>query len=115
MADNKQYITQAQENGAVMISEEVVATIAAHAVTEVEGVVSVGTKITDKKNWVKGMKIVIGENNEMTIDCNVVIAYGQTVVTVAKAAQEAILSAVESMTGVAPKAVNVNVSGIARQ
>ncbi len=115
MADNKQYITQAQENGNVMISEEVVATIAAHAVVEVEGMVAVGTKPTDKKNWAKGMKITIGENNDVTIDCNVVIAYGNTVVTVAKAAQDAIGSAVECMTGVKPKAVNVNVSGIARQ
>ncbi len=115
MADNKQYITQTQENGNVMISEEVVATIAAHAVTEVEGLISVGTKPTDKKNWVKGMKITIGENNELSVDCSVIIAYGHTVVTVAKAAQDAIGAAVESMTGVKPKAVNVNVSGIARQ
>ena len=34
MAENKQYITQAQENGLVMISEDVVATIALHALTD---------------------------------------------------------------------------------
>ena len=31
MAEYKQYITQIQENGSVMISEDVVATIVAHA------------------------------------------------------------------------------------
>ena len=31
MADNKHYITQVQENGNVMISEDVVTTIVAHA------------------------------------------------------------------------------------
>ena len=31
MADNKRYITQVQENGNVMISEDVVTTIVAHA------------------------------------------------------------------------------------
>ena len=39
MAENKQYITQIQENGSVMISEEVISTIVAHAVAEVEGIV----------------------------------------------------------------------------
>ena len=38
MADNKRYITQVQENGNVMISEDVVTTIVAHAVQEVEGI-----------------------------------------------------------------------------
>ena len=38
MADNKDYLVQAQENGNVLISEEVVASIAALAVREIEGV-----------------------------------------------------------------------------
>ena len=44
MAEYKQYITQIQENGNVMISEDVVATIVAHALSEVEGVGSLGVK-----------------------------------------------------------------------
>ena len=36
MAENKQYITQIQEGGNVMISEDVVATIVEHTLTEVE-------------------------------------------------------------------------------
>ena len=44
MAEYKQYITQEQENGSVMISEDVVSTIAAHAVADVEGVVGIITK-----------------------------------------------------------------------
>ena len=38
MAENKQYITQIQEGGTIMISEDVIATIVAHALAEVEGV-----------------------------------------------------------------------------
>ena len=38
MAEYKQYITQIQENGNVMISEDVVANIVAHAMAEVEGI-----------------------------------------------------------------------------
>ena len=122
MAENKQYITQTQENGSVMISEDVIATIVAHAVSEVEGVISLSTKpgadiaeLIGKKNWGKGMKITIGQSNELYIDCNVVIGYGQSVVDVAKSVQEHVTSTLESMTGVAVASVNVNVCGIDRQ
>lgn len=122
MADNKQYITQQQENGTVMISEDVIASIVANAVTEVEGVVGLSVKpgadIADmigKKNWGKGLKIVISENDELTIDCNVNVGYGQSVVDVAKAVQESVTAALESVANVKVAAVNVNVCGIIRQ
>ena len=122
MAENKQYITQVQKNGSVMIAEEVIATIAAHAIGDVEGINTIGGKpdvgiseIIAKKNWGKGLKITIGQDNEVYIDCNVVINYGQSVVAVAKAVQEAVASAIESVAGVTVAAVNVNICGIARQ
>ncbi len=122
MAENKQYITQQQENGNVLISEDVIATIVANAVSEVEGIVGLsikpGADIADmigKKNWGKGMKIVISPENELSIDCNVNIGYGQSVVTVAKAVQDAVTAALESAAGVKVTAVNVNVCGIIRQ
>ena len=122
MAEYKQYITQIQEFGNVMISEDVVATIVEHALFEVEGVDSLSTKpgadiaeLIGKKSWGKGMKITIGEDNVLTIDCNVNIGYGQSVVTVAKSVQEAVTSAIESAAGVKVASVNVNVCGIIRK
>ena len=121
MAEFKQYITQVQENGNVMISEDVIETIVAESITEVEGVygldVKPGADIADLigKNWGKGMKIMIVEDNGLSIDCNVIVAYGHSVIDVAKNAQQAIASAVESMTGVEVKGVNINICGIARQ
>ena len=122
MADNKQYITQNQEQGSVLISEDVIATIVANAVAEVEGIVGLSVKpgadIADmigKKNWGKGMKITIGEDDELNIDCNVNVGYGQSVVTVAKAVQDAVTAAVASTAGLAVASVNVNVCGIIRQ
>ncbi len=122
MAESKQYITQAQEFGSVMISEDVIATIVAHAVSEVEGVVGLNAKpgadiaeFIGKKNWGKGLKVVIGESDELYIDCNISVSYGQSVVTVAKCVQEAIHNALESMAGVTIASVNVNVCGIVRQ
>ena len=122
MADNKQYITQVQENGSIQISEDVIATIVAHAVGEVEGVIGLTSKpgadiaeLIGKKNWGKGVKITIGEDDVISIDCNLTVAYGQSVVSVAKAVQETITNALESMAGVKINAVNVNVCGIVRQ
>lgn len=122
MAENKQYISQVQENGTVMISEDVIAAIVEHAVSEVEGVVGLnvkpGSDIADligKKSWGKGMKISIASDDSVSIDCNVTVGYGQSVVSVAKALQDGISNAVESMTGVKAAAVNINVCGIARQ
>ena len=121
MSENKQYITQVRENGSIMISEDVVATIVAHAINDVEGVVSLSVKpgsdiaeLIGKKNWGKGVKVVITDDDELYIDCNVNIGYGQNVVTIAKQVQDAITNAIENMTGIAIKSVNVNVCGIVR-
>ena len=122
MAENKTYIIQEQESGAVMISEDVIAAIADHTINEVEGVVGLNTKLgadiaekIGKKSWGKGLKITISENDTLFIDCNIIVAYGQSVVTVAKAVQEAVTGALESTTGVKVASVNVNVCGIAQQ
>ena len=121
MAEYKQYITQNQENGSVMISENVVAAIVAYSLTEVEGIGSLGIKpgigITDfdsKKHWGKSLKIMIAEDNSLAIDCSVMINYGQSVVDVAAAVQTAVSNALGSVTGVKVTAVNVNVCGIVR-
>lgn len=121
MAEYKQYITQIQENGNVMISEDVIAAIIAHALAEVDGIGSMGSKpgigIADfaaKKNWSKSLKIMIHEDNTVSIDCSVMIAYGNSVVNVASAVQQAVTTNVESMTGVKVNVVNVNVCGIVR-
>ena len=115
MAEYKQYITQAQENGTVMISEDVIATIVEHALTEVDGVVKGGSDVIGKKSWGKGIRIAIAEDNTMTIGCNIIVGYGESVVNVAKAVQEAVAMAIESVTGVTVTDVNVNVCGIVRK
>jgi uncharacterized alkaline shock family protein YloU len=122
MADNKQYIVKMQDAGSVMISEDVIAAIVSHTVGEVEGVVSLSVKpgadiaeLIGKKNWGKGMKIAIASDDSVSIDCNINVSYGHSVVDVAKAAQEAITAAIESMVGVKVASANVNVCGIVRQ
>ena len=122
MAESKQYVTQQQENGNVMISEDVISTIVANAISEVDGIVGLSIKpgvdiaeMIGKKSWGKGIKITITDDNKLHIDCNVNVGYGQSVVAVAKSVQEAVTTALESVAGVSVIAVNVNVCGIIRQ
>lgn len=122
MADNKTYITQARESGNVLISEDVISTIADHAINEVDGVVALSSKRAvefaerlSKKGWSKGMKITIEDNNTLQVDCNIIIAYGHSVVAVASAVQDAVTTALESTASVKVSSVNVNVCGIAQQ
>ena len=122
MAENKQYITHIQDNGSIMVSEDVIGTIVAHAAEEVEGVVGLCIKagadlaeMIGKKNWGRGMKITIDENNSVSVECNILIRYGQSVVNVAKSVQESVTGALESVAGVTVASVNVNVSGIERK
>lgn len=123
MAENKQqYIVQRQKGGAVMISEEVIATIAAQAIFDVDGIVGLNSKpsadvieVVGKRNRSKAIKVVIDEKNDVNIICNITILYGTSVVTAANAAQDAIRNAVEAMTGIALKTVNVNVCAIIRK
>ena len=115
MAEYKQYINQIQIGGNVMISEDVVATIVEHTLTEVEGVIKGGSEVVGKKHWGKGLRIAINEDSSLNIGCNVIVAYGQSVVEIAKSVQEAVTSAVESVTGVTVKEVHVNVCGIAKK
>ena len=60
------------------------------------------------------MKILIGMNNEVSVDCNINIKYGYKVVDVAKAAQDAIAKALDDAAGVTVVGINVNVCGIDR-
>ena len=121
MSEFKQYITQNQENGNVMISENVIAAIVGYSLSEVEGIGSLGVKpgITAqdfdiKKHWNKSLKVLIAEDNTVSIDCSLMIKYGYSVVDVASAVQQAITDNVESTTGVKVTNVNINVCGIVR-
>ena len=110
-----EYITQSQENGNVLISEDVIATIMENTLTEVEGVVKGGAEVVGKKSWGKGVRITVAEDNSLTLGCNIIVNYGESVINVAKNVQEAITTAVESVTGVTVTDVHVNVCGIVRK
>lgn len=107
------------ENGNIKISDDVIATIAAVAAEEVEGIVSLQTSlkssVTDMlgvKSLSKGVKVNIGES-EAVIDIYVTIQYGKNLVEVSKLVQSKVKEAIETMTSLQVVEVNVHVSGIA--
>ena len=107
------------ENGNIKISDDVIATIAAVAAEEVEGIVNLQTSlkssVTDMlgvKNLTKGVKVNVG-NSEAVIDIYVTVEYGKNIVEISKQVQDKIKEAVETMTSLQVVEVNVHVSGIA--
>ena len=119
MSEIKDYITQEQEKGSIFISQDVIATIAAVAASEVEGVYSLtGTQSGEfsdrfgKKSIAKGIRLSQVEDDSVCIECSFVAQYGYSVLDLAKNVQDSIFSAVESITGLKVSAVDVNVSGI---
>ena len=119
MSESKEYVSQTLEHGAIHISEEVIATIAALAIQDVEGVYGLNTSIASsdlsklaRRAQGKGIRLVISEDDEISVDCYIVVLYGHSVVDVAKAVQDTVTAAIESTTGRRVKSVNVNISGI---
>ena len=111
MADNK-YITQTQEHGSVLISEEVLVNIISLAVAEVEG-----AELSGKPgiNWGKGIKLIIDDENRVTVKGYINVDFNQSVVAIAANVQETVTNALESMAGVTVLGVNVNVVGVSRK
>ena len=119
MADNKDYLVQKQEKGSILISEGVLASIAALAVREVDGVYGLSTttsfdlgNILGKKNLRKGIRVSFQEKG-FDVSCNLIVKAGCAVMDVAKNVQQAISEEIVAMTGATPAKVNVNVCGIA--
>ena len=119
MSENKEYVTYALENGQIHISEEVIASITSMAVQDVEGVYGLNMnlgaeigKIANKKNTGKSIRVMISADDQISIDCYIVVLYGYSVLEVAKAVQDAVTTTVESTTGRKVHNVNVNISGI---
>ena len=117
MSEHKDYISRADELGNIHIAEEVLAAVAAAAAMEVKGVsaLAAGTDFAEllgKKNQAKGVHIQV-EEEKVSVELSVMMAYGNTIPEVGKAVQDGVKSAVESMTGLDVSEVHVTVTGIA--
>lgn len=117
MAENKEYVTQVDELGNIHISEEVLAVIAAAAALEVEGVSSLASggkdigELLGKKNLARGIRVQV-EDEQVQVELAIMVKYGYTIMDVARAAQDAVATNIESMSGLKVQAVNINVGGV---
>jgi uncharacterized alkaline shock family protein YloU len=101
------------------ISEDVIGIIAGLAAAEVEGISGMTLGFVDginqilgsNKKYSKGVKIEL-EGKKVNIDLHVNVKYGMKIPDVAWAAQNAVKTSVENMTGLEVIAVNINVQGI---
>ena len=101
------------------ISEDVIGIIAGLAASEVEGIAGMTLGFVDginqilgsSKKYSKGVKISL-EGKKVTIDLYVNVKYGVRIPDIAWAAQNAVKSAAENMTGLEVASVNINVQGI---
>lgn len=119
MAENTgSYFVQPEEIGNVRISEEVVMTIAANAVIEVKGVAGLATPLQEGLAGILGRKFVSGgvkitnEEEGVVLDILLRVKYGFVIPDLCKEVQKKVSESVESMTGLAVRAVNIQVSGV---
>lgn len=106
------------ESGNVNISDDVIGIITSIAASEIDGVSGLHGSFSEdiagifgKKNQTKGVKVQI-EEDIVVLDLNVVVDFGVKIPDIAWKIQENVKSAVESMTGLSVKEVNIHVHGI---
>ncbi len=104
--------------GEVQIADEVVATIAGLAATEVKGVTATSGNVTNeiagklgKKNLSKGVKVVVNPD-AVSVDMALTLDYGYGIPETAKLVQEKVKLAIENMTGLQVKEVNIRIAGV---
>lgn len=111
-------ITKTYENGNVTISAEAFASIATVVAKEVPDIVSISAglisdiagKITKKSSFLPVKVDIVDEN--INIEVHTVLKYGSNIPKIAAELQDRIASAVENMTGISVKTVNVVVDNV---
>ena len=97
--------------GELVISDEVLSSIAVNAAKDVDGVSSFCNKPVDVVNTIKPVRIK-QENDSFSISIYINIAPGKKFQTVATQVQSAVKESVQNMTGKLVTKVNVIVAGI---
>ena len=104
--------------GEVRIADDVVASIAALAALEVDGVASMAGNATDEllsrvgvKGTGKGAKVEVIERI-VSVEMAVNLKYGYNIPAVSGRIQEKVKSAIETMTGLTVSDVNIRIAGV---
>jgi len=106
--------------GNIRIHKNVIASIASLAAVEIDGVKRIGgdfrtgvLELIGKKSLM-AIKVDFDKNGEIRLEVPVVIKYGFNIPDTANRVQENIKSALEKMTSLSIKYINVNIQSIER-
>ena len=104
--------------GNIKISDEAIASIASIAAKQVDGVIDMdGGPVTSLaetlgvKNATKGIKVDMSKET-VSIEINLIIAFGKDISDIATQVQEKIKEAIENMTGLIVEKINVNINRV---
>ena len=107
--------------GEVKIADDVIAVIAGIAATEVTGVARMCGNITNElvsklgvNNLSKGVKVVV-ENHHVRVNLALELDYGVSIPEISKKVQDRVKVAIENMTGLKVREVNVRVRRCSRR
>jgi uncharacterized alkaline shock family protein YloU len=106
--------------GNIRIHKNVIASIASIAAVEIEGVKRIGGDFRSGileligKKALMAIKVDIDKNDEIRLDVPLVVKYGFNIPDIANKAQENVRNALEKMTNLSIKYININVQGIER-
>lgn len=106
--------------GVLKIHKNVISSISSIAATEIEGVKSVAKDLKSGLLEVFGrksssaIKVDISKNEEVKVEIPLIIKYGYNIPEVAGRVQENVRAALEKMSNLSIKDININVRGIER-
>lgn len=115
---NKEAFDNQSGIGEIQIANEVVSSIAGISAGEVEGVDSMAGGITNElagrfgvKNLSKGVKVEVTDDSA-TVELAINMKYGYSIPDTCAQVQEKVAQAINSMTGLNVKKVNVRIAGV---
>lgn len=110
MEERKVSVLKKEKTGQVKIADEVIAIIADLAITDVKGIVTLGTR-KYKNKFGKGIAVRV-DGNDVYVDVSVVLKNGTKAKDVAAPIQEKVKAALENMLDMTVREVNVSIVGI---
>jgi uncharacterized alkaline shock family protein YloU len=108
------------ENGTIIIENEVIARIAGLAAMECYGVVGMAARnirdglmhLLKRESLTKGVRLDILDTGDLVLELHIIVEYGTNLAAIADTLQENVRYAVESSVGLTVRAVNVLIQGI---
>ena len=106
--------------GRILVDEDVISTYAGSVAVECFGIVGMAAvnmkdglvKLLKKDYLTHGINVTVSEDNQISIDFHVIVAYGVSIETVSENLIETVKYKVESFTGMHIKKINIYVEGV---